>query len=155
MRKQIVRVADDVEQDHAWFDLAHLASVEVTSEDPRFPVESVFDARSESGGWRAADAGVQTIRLRFDSPMRLQRIRLRFRETECERTHEFRLGWLKQGEREIREIIRQQWNFSPQGSTQEVEDYPVHLTDVAVLELTIQPGRNGAAFATLDSWRVA
>jgi hypothetical protein len=154
MRKQIVRDATEVDRDYHWLDLPHLASVEVTSEDPRFPVESVFADLPASRGWRAADTGVQTIRLRFDTPIRLQRIWLRFVEAEHERTHEFRLRWSKQGEPELREIIRQQWNFSPQGSTQEVEDYPVHLTGVAVLELTIQPGQNGAALASLDSWRV-
>lgn len=53
-------------------------------------------------------------------------------------------------------IVRQQWNFSPNMSTTEVEDYAVDLDSVSVLELTIQPdiARNDAV-ASLTSWRVA
>jgi hypothetical protein len=39
-----------------WLDLEQIATVEVTSEDPHFPVEAVFE--SDSGiGWRASQAG--------------------------------------------------------------------------------------------------
>jgi hypothetical protein len=43
-------------------------------------------------------------------------------------------------------VTRQQWTFSPQGSTEEVEDYRVTLDDVVVLELAITPdiGNRGA-----------
>ena len=41
--------------------------------------------------------------------------------------------------RRFREIVRQQWNFSPQGSTSEIEDYGVGLPGVSALELTITP----------------
>lgn len=55
-----------------------------------------------------------------------------------------------------REIIRQQWNFSPSGSTSEVEEYRTNLDGIAVLELAIQPDlHGGAAKATLAEWRIA
>ena len=40
---------------------------------------------------------------------------------------------------ELRELIRQQWTFSPQRSTEEVEDYRMALKDIVVLELAIIP----------------
>jgi hypothetical protein len=47
-------------------------------------------------------------------------------------------------------------NFSPAGSTSEVEDYTVELDEVSALELAIKPdlGR-GDAPATLAEWRIA
>ena len=56
----------------------------------------------------------------------------------------------------FREIVRQQWTFSPQGSTNEVEDYQVDLENVSILELTIKPDLTPEnAFATLTRCRVA
>jgi outer membrane receptor protein involved in Fe transport len=43
-----------------------------------------------------------------------------------------------------KKIVRQQWNFSPAGSTTEIEDYAVDLDGVSVLELAIQPAWAGA-----------
>ena len=67
----------------------------------------------EMRGWRASDSGTQTIRLIFDEPQRITRIALVFEETETERTQEFVLRWSPDGGRSFREIVRQQWNFSP------------------------------------------
>ena len=43
----------------------------------------------EKRGWRASEAGSQTIRLIFDSPQSLRRIRPVFRDSEAFRTKEF------------------------------------------------------------------
>ena len=52
-------------------------------------------------------------------------------------------------------IVRQQWNFSPAGSTTEIEGYVVELEAVSGLELTIQPDLSRReAVATLVSWRM-
>ena len=74
---------------------------------------------------------------------------------EVERTQEFTLRWSQAGG-PFREIVRQQWNFSPQGSSSEVEDYQVQLENVSVLELTLKPDLTpGTAYATLAAWRVS
>jgi hypothetical protein len=65
----------------------------------------------------------QTIRLIFDEPQRLTRISLVFEETETERTQEFVLRWSPDGGRSFREIVRQQWNFSPPKTIREIEEY--------------------------------
>ncbi len=55
-----------------------------------------------------------------------------------------------------REVVRQQWTFSPGGSAIEVEDYTVDLPDVLSLELEIDPGRHDKqAIATLESIAIA
>jgi hypothetical protein len=158
MRKRIVRQAAIQSQPFStgtWLNLEQIVTVEVTSEDPDFPIESVFDGNSQLG-WRALEKGNQQIRLIFDQPISIKRIRLRFVETEVARTQEFTLVWSGMQGRRSKEIVRQQWNFSPAGSTSEVEEYQTNLDGVTVLELAIQPDlQGGDARATLAEWRIA
>ena len=91
MRKSIMdpsSTAPDQRAEEKWLNLEQVAKVEVTSEDPSFPIDSAL--ASETGqGWRAADKGRQIIRIIFDRPTPLRRINLQFSETEVERTQEF------------------------------------------------------------------
>jgi hypothetical protein len=135
--------------------LESTAPVEVTSEDNAFPIESGL-LRQEKGGWRAAEPGVQTIRLSFDQPQRLRRILVVFDETETKRTQEFTLRWSSDRGRSFREIVRQQWNFSSPGGTRETEEYNVDLSNVTPLDLIIDPDKgNGKAQASLLSLHLA
>jgi XRCC1 N terminal domain len=155
MRKHLITPSpqDAPAHDEDWLDLDRLAVVEVTSEDKDYPVESALVA-GEMRGWRAAESGTQTVRLIFDQPQGLTRIALVFEESATERTQEFVLRWSGDGGRTFREIIRQQWNFSP-NTTREVEDYQVDLSGVAVLELVIVPDiSRGTARASLKSLRL-
>jgi hypothetical protein len=143
----------DSKPDENWLDVEGLATVQVTSEDPASPIESVF---SNCGGWRSAQEGEQVIRLIFDNPQTIHRIWLRFSEREISRTQQFTLRWLGRGTHATQEIVRQQWNFNPGASTEEIEDYRVNLNGVSILELAIQPEITAAkAVATLAGWRVA
>ncbi len=157
MRKRIVgshRSEAGGESEQGWLDLEQIATVEVTSEDPGFPVESALGSRVGTG-WRASQKGPQQIRIVFDEPASLHRIQLRFDEAERERTQEFTIRWSSADGGQSREIVRQQWNFSPTGSTTEIEDYVVELEAVSVLELTIQPDlARKEGVATLTSWRM-
>jgi hypothetical protein len=155
MRKRIVSIDNRSKSLEPWLDLEHIATVEVTSEHPDFPIESVFSTGNEPG-WRALDKGEQQIRIIFDQPMSIRRIRLRFVEAEIERTQEFTIRWTGVEGGPPKEIVRQQWNFSPAGSTTEVEHYDVWLDGVSALELAIKPdlGRENA-LATLSEWRIA
>jgi hypothetical protein len=138
-----------------WLNLEEIARVEVSSEDPQYPIELAFKP-GESLGWRASQPGEQTIRLLFDEPKDLQRIWLRFSEPKVERTQQFTLRWADSQTGPFREIVRQQWNFNPRGSTMEVEDYTVDLRHVLALELTIDPDLGKKqAFAALAEWRMA
>lgn len=123
-----------------WLNLEELASVEVSSEDPLYPFEDALHGTAR-GGWKAAAPGPQAIRLTFDQPQSIRRIRLEFREDGPERVQEFAL-YAMTANQARKEVLRQQWTFSPGGSTQEIEDYPVELAAVTAIELQIDPGRH-------------
>ena len=136
-------------------DLQGLAQVELTSEDAAYPIEAAL-IPSTGSGWRAAQAGEQTICLRFDKLQRLMRIQLLFHEDQQARTQEFVLRWSADGGQSYREIVRQQFNFSPPGVTREFEDYTVDLAGVTALELRIIPDISGGdARASVAQLRIA
>ena len=135
-------------------DVTELARVEVSSEDPQFPVENVFSA-DPGEGWRAAKSGEQTLRLIFDQPLSVRRIDVAFQEDKTTRTQEIALRWKTDGG-SWREIVRQQWNFSPSGSTSQVESWQVQLDQLSELELKIRPDiGGGSAVASLRQWSVS
>ncbi|MBF8305180.1 MAG: hypothetical protein HW398_368, partial [Acidobacteria bacterium] len=141
--------------DQDWLNVEGLAEVEITSEDAAHPIESAL-VPGGSPGWRAAGPGKQTIRLVFASPQRLRQIRLMFVETQTGRMQEYDLRWSADGGKSFREIVRQQWNFSPQGATTQAEDHRVELSGVTVLELNIIPDKSGGnAIASLAQLRLA
>ncbi len=156
MRKRtIATVQQDpsgLEQD--WLKVEDSAEVEITSEDAAHPIESALLPGAGSG-WRAGGSGKQMIRLLFAHPQRLRRIQLNFLEPVAERMEEYILRWSPDGGRSFREIVRQQWNFSPQGATAETEDHRVDLSGVTtVLELSITPDTSGrSALASLAQLR--
>lgn len=156
MRKRVLPSTQDAPTaDSGWLDLEPLVEVEITSEDPAHPIESAL-IPGDGPGWRAAGPGVQTIRLIFDPPQSLRRILLEFSETSAERTQEYVLRWSADGGHEFRDVVRQQWNFSPGGATRQVEDQTVDLAGVTVLELAITPDvAGGSASASLDKLRLA
>jgi hypothetical protein len=69
MRKRIVGRHDAQQggqSDKGWLDLKQIATVEVTSEDPSFPIEYAFGS-NDGPGWRASEGGEQQIRIIFDN----------------------------------------------------------------------------------------
>lgn len=139
----------------AWLDLDRLAQVEVTSESATHPIESAL-MPGTGPGWRAAQPGEQTIRLIFDEPVGLRRILVESHEAEQARTQEFVLRWLPEGQERFREVLRQQYTFSPPNTIREIEDYGVELNGVRALELRIVPDiSGGGACATLAQLRLA
>jgi hypothetical protein len=108
MRKRIIaRAFQTPPPEQGWLDLESTASVEITSEDNAFPIESAL-LRQDKEGWRAAEPGVQTIRLIFDEPQRLRRVSIVFEETGIKRTQEFTLRWSPDRGSSFQEIVRQQ-----------------------------------------------
>jgi hypothetical protein len=154
MRKRLITPTPEVirSRGEGWLDIGRAAVVEFTSEDKDHPVESAFGSE-RAGGWRAAVPGAQTIRLVFDQPQRIRHISLVFDENETARTQEFLLQWSPDGGSSYREIVRQQWNFSPPETTRETEEYEVDLSSVTILELVIHPNiSGGSARASLNTF---
>ena len=156
MRKKIISQPqrESPSANTGWLDLEALAQVEVTSEDAAHPIESALLTVGATG-WRAERPGEQTVLLLFEAPQRLRCIRLLFREEKEERTQEFVLRWSPTTERSWRDVVRQQYHFSPSGATEEIEEYHVELDDVAALELRIIPNLSGGSYASLAQLRLA
>jgi hypothetical protein len=157
MRKRIINpgAQDSSLANQHWLKLEALADVEVSSEDQAHPIESALTAGAGSG-WRAEQPGPQTIRLLFHEPQRIERLNLRFQENERERTQQFVLRWSSDAGQSYREIVRQQFNFSPPDTISESEDYNVALAGLTALELNIVPDiSGGTARASLAQLRLA
>ena len=157
MRKRILAQVQQtpLSPNQDWLNVEGLAEVEITSEDAAHPIESAL-LPGRASGWRAAGPGKQTIRLLFNHPQRLRRIWMNFVEPAAERTQEYVVRWSPDSGQSFQEIVRQQWNFSPQGTTNETEDHHVDLQAVTVLELSIIPDISGGnAFASLAHLRLA
>jgi hypothetical protein len=138
-----------------WLDLEQAARVEVSSEAEGYPVEGALlkDVQRE---WRAREPGIQTIRLLFDHPQTIRVIRLVFKEKEFPRTQEFVLRWLPQGTGAWKDVVRQQWNFSPPITETECEEYNVNLPSATALELSIRPDMSGGPTrASLESLQLS
>jgi hypothetical protein len=147
-----IRSLTSVVDDEQWPSLEESVEVELTSEDPEWPIEHALEQGTD--GWRAAAPGSQTIVLVWGEPRKVTRIRVVFEEHSRQRTQEFALrAFTIHGQREI---VRQQFTFSPPGTTVEREEYVTDLNAVSRLELVINPAIDGGdAVATLKEWRIA
>jgi hypothetical protein len=160
MRKSIVtpKTIPAGQIDDLWRDLERIARVEMTSEDEAYPIENAI-GRKAATGWKASSVGPQVIRLHFDEPLSIRRIELRFIEREVERSQEFAI-FARGEDTTLREVVRQQFTFSPGGATEELEDYPVALAGITTLEFQIDPDRShdplqSQNYASLASLKIA
>ena len=135
-------------------DIAAVATVLVTSEAPDHPIDLAFDLHRGPGGthWAAEEMGEQTVILAFDAPQTINHILLEVEELEVARTQELQLCLSCDGERTYREVLRQEFNFSPDGTTFEREKWTVSARGVTHLRLVIKPDKGGKpSRATLTS----
>ncbi|MGK7877029.1 MAG: hypothetical protein AB4426_28180 [Xenococcaceae cyanobacterium] len=135
-------------------DIATIATALVTSEDPNYPLENAFDSRRGAGGsrWGAAEPHEQTLILAFDTPQTLHRISLEVEELEVSRSQELQLSVSHDGGQTYRELLRQEYNFSPPGTTFEREEWTLNVDNVTHLRLWIKPDKgNKPCRATLTS----
>jgi hypothetical protein len=159
IRKQILRPTSAIPAPMPGeIDVAAVATVLVTSEDPEHPVEHAFDAHAGPGGtrWMAAEPGEQVLILAFDAPQEIRRVVLEVEEREVARTQELQLAASSDGGTIYRELLRQEYNFSPPGTTFEREDWAVAVGDVTHLRLVIRPDKGGqpcrATITSLALW---
>jgi len=135
-------------------DIASVAMVQVTSESPEHPIDHVFDEHRGPGGtrWIAGESGEQTVILAFDEPQTIRHFLLEVEELEFSRTQELQLSLSCNGGRTYRELLRQEFNFSPDGTTFEREMWTVSAQGVTHLRLVIKPDKGGKPrLATLTS----
>ena len=126
-------------------DVVALATVMVTSETADHPVDNAFDGRRGPGGslWMAGEPGDQTLIVAFDTPQTLRKISLEVEEREVSRVQELALALSSDGGQTYREVVRQEYNFSPTGATFEREEWTVIADGITHVRLWIRPDKGG------------
>jgi hypothetical protein len=129
----------------AELDVPAIAAVQVTSEAEGHPVERVFDGRRGPGGtrWVAGEPGEQVLILVFDAPQAIGQVALEIEELSVSRTQEVTLSLSSDGGRSYRDLVRQEYTFSPSGATFEREVWTVATEPVTHLRLSIRPDKGG------------
>ena len=120
-----------------------IATALISSEAPGHPIENPFDTLRGPGGsrWIAGQDGEQTLILAFDNPQNLRAIALEIEELEISRTQELQLAVSSDGEQTYRELVRQEFNFSPPNTTFEREQWRVDAQATTHLRLRIKPDK--------------
>jgi hypothetical protein len=138
-------------------DIVGCATIAYSSEDPAHPVEHMLDGRGGPGAtcWISArpDA-TEHIVIEFDRPQTISRLVYEVEETVRERTQEVRVEVSEDGGRSYRQILVQEYNFSPGGATYQREEQRFNLHQVTRLRLTIVPNKSGSGTATLTALRL-
>ncbi|MBV8739966.1 MAG: discoidin domain-containing protein [Alphaproteobacteria bacterium] len=138
-------------------DIIGCATIAYSSEDPAHPVEHMFDGCTGAGATRWMSArpdAVEHIVLKFDQPQVISRLVYEVEETNRERTQEVRVEISEDRGRSYRQILVQEYNFSPSGATYQREEQRFNLLRVSHFCLTIVPNKNGSGTATLTSLRL-
>src|SRR5206468_1046916 len=114
-------------------------------EEAGHPVENAFSRRRGQGGdcWIAGEDGEQTLLLAFDAPQHIGHVALEVEEREVERRQEVTLSISRDEGRTYQDVLRQEYHFSPQGSTFEREEWRLGTTGVTHLRLQIRPDMGG------------
>ena len=134
-------------------DIAEVATVLVTSEAPDHPLDLAFDLdRGRRGArWIAGEPGEQTVTLAFVAPQTINQILLEVEEPEFARTQELHLSLSCDGGRTYRELLRQEYDFSPAGTTFGREKWTVSAQGVTHLRLVKPDKGDKPSRATLTS----
>lgn len=131
-----------------------VATITVTSEADGHPITCVFDEERGPGAsqWIAAEPGDQKVIIAFHQPRTIRQITMEVEEREVGRTQEVQLCVSRDGGETYRELVRQEFNFSPEGTTWESEEWAINECDVTHVKLVIKPDKGRKdLFAKLTS----
>jgi hypothetical protein len=156
LRKRIINTggASVSGADSGSIDIPAVATVIVTSEDPAHPIDHIFNNHDHIGArrWVAANTGEQCVIFDFDTPQPIHQIAVAIEEREVQRSQELTISISSDGGQSYQELIRQEYNFSPPGTTWERETWSLPATRVSHLRLQIKPDKGGKlCHATLTS----
>ena len=154
LRKQVLQHPPVTETTPGEIPVAAVATVLVTSETVDQPIEHVFDTHRGPGGtrWEAEATGEQTLILAFDAPQKVKKVTVEVEEQAVTRTQVLVLAFSDDGGQTYRELVRQEYNFSPPATTFEREQWTVSAELVTHLRLWIKPDKGGKSCkATLTS----
>lgn len=138
-------------------DCTHAASISYTSEEKGHPIDCLFDGHCGPGAprWLSGRAdSVERLVLAFDEPTSISRLMYEVEETECPRTQEIRLEVSHDHEHTYRQVLVQEYAFSPRGATFQKEDVRMEAQRVTHLRIVVVPNKSGSGRASLTSLRL-
>lgn len=124
-------------------DIIRNAEVIATSESENFPLDNIVDGSTGPGSsqWVAGTTGPQTLIFKFDTPQNITTIVYEIEEREVARTQEVCFEASTDSGAHFREILRHEYNFSPDGSTFQREELKLALPQTTELKMTIKPDK--------------
>jgi len=150
LRKRIATRPEEVknQKEGRILDLLNNAEVIITSEDESHPVDNLVDGSRGRGSsqWIAGTSGQQVLVFNFDTPQHITEIVYEIEETKDTRTQEILLEASIDAGEKYRELVRQEYNFSPSGSTFQKEVVTVNIPGTTGIKMTIKPDKGIAAF---------
>ena len=150
LRKRIATHPEEVKNQKKGriLDLINNAEVIFTSEDGCHPVDNLVDGSRGRGSsqWIAGTSGQQVLIFNFDTPQHITEIVYEIEETKDTRTQEILLEASGAAADKYRELVRQEYNFSPSGSTFQKEVVTVKIPVTTSIKMTIKPDKGNASF---------
>jgi hypothetical protein len=138
-------------------DIASHAVLAYTSDDPDHPIENLIDGHYGRRGtfWAGAKPNTtECIVVEFDQPQSVSCLIYEVEESSCERTQEVRVEVSSDGARTYRQVLVQEYTFSPAGATFQREEQRLNVPPITHLRLTIVPDKRGSGPAKLNSLRL-
>src|SRR2546427_7415579 len=108
LRKRRLNQPTEPDDDSAPLNLASVATIDYSSEDPAHPVEHLVDEHTGPGGsyWAAAQADTtEQLVLTFDQPQSVTRLVYEVEETQHERTQEVHVEASTDAGRSYRSVL--------------------------------------------------
>lgn len=124
-------------------DMVQHAEVIATSESEKFPLDNIVDGSMGPGSsqWVAGTTGPQTLVFKFDAPQHITGIVYEIEEKDVARTQEVSFEVSSDSGAHFREILRHEYNFSPDGTTFQREELKLDLSRITDLKMTIKPDK--------------
>jgi hypothetical protein len=138
-------------------DIARHAVLAYTSDDLEHPIENLIDGHYGPGStfWAGAKPNtMERIVVEFDHPQSVSWMIYEVEDCVCARTQEVRVEVSSDGGRTYRQVLVQEYTFSPAGATFQREVQRLNLPPMSHLRLTIVPDKNGSGPAKLNSLRL-
>jgi hypothetical protein len=144
LRKQLIQPIDK-QVLQGKISIPDTATILVTSERVDHPIDYICDGQRGPGStrWIAEQPGDQTVVLVFDAAQDIHVVSLEIEEDEVSRTQELTLSTSRDGGQTYRELLRQEFNFSPPGTTFEHEEWRLAAKGITHVRLWIRPDKGG------------
>lgn len=144
LRKQIIQPVDS-HVSSGEISIPDTATILVTSERADHPIDCICDGQRGPGStrWIAEQPGDQTVVLAFDTAQNIHIVGLEIEERDVNRTQELTLATSRDGGQTYREVLRQEFNFSPSGTTFQHEEWRVAAEGITHLRVWIRPDKGG------------